>query len=178
MEQQQMEQQQMEQQQLEKRTQEYSIKYDIVFSYEEKSKYFINRIAKLVINGVCWGRFSICGYPFYCDYDELYNATPNLMSLEIEDPYKNMGFDKILIEEMVKKIKIMEPDIKDNQMFYVDVDISNGYWSYIGMHNLSFELPQFDQGYGCDKYITFRELKQYAQHIEVQETDDYSDYDN
>jgi hypothetical protein len=127
-----------------------NVDYQIKFDYYNISKYEMYRRAKLYINGAVWGSFSIIGSPFNAEPESI----PNLMEINIDHPYRNLGFAKLLIQQMIIKIQEMESHIDPNILLYVDSDITDGFFHYIGCRN-SYN-PNFD------KQINFENLNKYA----------------
>jgi len=149
------------------------IEHHFETEYDMSNKTYIKRKSKLMVKGVCWGKFTIDGHPFNNDYYKLqqeYPYTliyPNTMTIKIGGPFKGRGFVRSLIQEMIEKIKEYEPKIRENQYLFVETDISNGFWDYIGMSNVPMNVSVDDQGYGHAKYFTFSDLKRFAYSIPV-----------
>jgi hypothetical protein len=135
------------------------INYSVVFNYDV-SNYYALRESKLMIDGVCWGTFSIVGHPFKETDENLKRIRANVMEIIIDRPYRDYGFSKLLIKELIGKIREMEPDAKDSLLLYVECDITDGFWDYVGMRYI--DSLNKDEEEGLLKYITLRDLKLFA----------------
>jgi hypothetical protein len=133
-----------------------NIDYQIKFDYYNISKYQIYRRAKLYINGAVWGYFSIIGSPFNMNQDskvvseEGDFSLPNLIEINIDHPYRNLGFAKLLIHQMLLKIKQIESHIDPYIKLYIDFDITDGFFDFIGA------TPSYHPYF--HKQITFEDL--------------------
>ena len=114
------------------------------------------------------GYFYISGYSFDLIYENEVDIYPNSMSIHINNPYRSWGFSQVLIIEMIKGIKQHNPNIKPTQLLFIDTDVSDGFWDYIGMNSVPHNCIE---GNGYDKYISFGNLCDYANH-KTYETDD------
>jgi hypothetical protein len=60
-------------------------------------------------------------------------------------------------KEMIKNLK--KENVRKDQMFFIDVDASCGYWDHIGMiDNRYYERNRSVEGRGYEKVITFEKL--------------------
>jgi GNAT superfamily N-acetyltransferase len=134
--------------------------YDTEWRYEWLSSDCVVREIKLYIHGICRGHFRVIGHRLDVDITKIRNPLPNKMEIYIDQPYRKMGFSKTLIGELLNKTKHMEPNVNTLQRFYVETDITNGFWDYIGMTHVS-QTPTAEE-YGFEKYITIDDLNNYV----------------
>lgn len=84
---------------------------------------------------------------------------PMDMNIFVEDKYVGMGLAKKLIQNMVYNLKEHYPNIRKDQLLFIDTDASNGFWEHIGMKNNRYYDGNRDvEGRGYEKHITYQSL--------------------
>jgi hypothetical protein len=80
------------------------------------------------------------------------------LSISILEEYQSKGFSNLLWKEMLKNLK----NIRLDQMFFIDVDASNGYWNHLGMttNRYDYNTNRNLEGKGYEKVITYQQLLQ------------------
>lgn len=106
--------------------------YNVNVEYYHYSKYGVERKAKLMINNACWGELTITGNPFNCGFEE----PINMISIWIDHPYQKLGFSRILIKSIIKEMYEREKGIQDHHKLFIDTDITDGFWTYVGTHHI------------------------------------------
>ena len=129
----------------------------IKIEYSPISRYQWVRSAKLIINNVCYGVLEMYGHPFKYDINELVNGYPNVIDIYIHPHYTGRGYARSLIKALITNITMTEPNMKTSQNIYIESDITNGFWDYVGA------ISTNDEDYKkYDKVITFNNLKKFA----------------
>lgn len=107
--------------------------------------------------------FKIDGFGKKSPFDS--NKT-NDMTIEVTDEtFKGKGISRQLFKVMFENIEQLFPDLKkkQNQLFYIDADASDGFWKSIGMEeNETYETDDDDaEGNGYELKITYKKIKQW-----------------
>ena len=123
-------------------------------------KYICNRLKRsinLYKNDKIIGELSIEGI-YGPNLDCFDSGNTCSLSISIVDEYQNNGYTKLMWKEMIKNLK--KENIRKDQMFFIDVDASCGYWNHIGMiDNRYYERNRSVEGKGYEKVITFNCLE-------------------
>jgi hypothetical protein len=135
----------------------------------------IERIVKIHLNGDEIGYFIINGTAFKPQCESFGTGRTNDMSIQINDGYKGKGYSRLMVQRMVKGIQSDCPKLDRQQMLFIDMDMSEGFWDHIGMKEGRYGLDAKRQsnrarkleGYGYEKYFTFHDLQNYALGIPI-----------
>jgi hypothetical protein len=92
------------------------------------------------------------------------------MEIRIEDPTLNKkGLAQLMIGLLLIKLIEKNPNIRYDQLLFVDGDASNGFWDHIGMkkgrysYMLDRKTKQTNlESYGYEKEITFSNISMWA----------------
>jgi len=87
------------------------------------------------------------------------------MNIHVEDEYHGRGIARRLMRNVCEKIIEVHPNVRDEQLIYIDTDASNGFWDNVGLtYNRYFESGQMRDltGQGYEKHITFQRLYAWA----------------
>lgn len=87
------------------------------------------------------------------------------MSIRIDNEYKGKGYSKGLIKTLCAYIrKHHYPRIREDQLIFIDMDASEGFWEEIGMTSNKTYVTNRDNavGKGMEMEITFRKLEKWA----------------
>jgi hypothetical protein len=90
------------------------------------------------------GRFQI---------SKLLPDTPHSMSINVDDNYQKKGISMKLISKLLNYI-ITKNKLSENTYFYIDTDVSDGFWTKIGMET----TPEGDQYDVYEKRILLSDL--------------------
>jgi hypothetical protein len=137
----------------------YSKNMNIIYS----KKIIFDRLERnvfLLINNEIKGELVIEG--IYGSNNECFDSGNTCsLSIYISEEYQKRGYSKFLWKKMLNQIN-NEYNIRDDQMFFIDADASNGYWEYIGMkenrYGYNYKGKRYLEGKGYEKVITFKEL--------------------
>jgi len=119
------------------------------------------REVKLLLKNKEIGRFSLDGYKLNNEFFDTGNTIS--MNINVDEEYQGKGYSKIMMRCMIDKIYKEYPNIRQDQLLFIDADASNGFWSHVGMkpnRYYSSTLREYE-GRGYELYITFRELENY-----------------
>ena len=125
--------------------------HDIRVLYNGKNKCQI----ELVSNNVEIGYFSITF------------GDPLSLNISIEDTaeFRGKGLAKFMVACACLKMITQFPNIRSNQLIFIDSDASAGFWDNIGMvQNRNYERSRNRnlEGRGYEKYITFGNLSKWS----------------
>lgn len=85
------------------------------------------------------------------------------MTISIDDEHQGKGLTREMIKEMVTTIKEKYPQIRSDQLLFIDADASDGFWDKIGMkENPNYDADSTEEGSGFEKRITFGNLEKFA----------------
>lgn len=118
------------------------------------------------VNGETIGEFDITGSGF--DNSKMVQGDvtyPMGMNIHVEDEYHGRGIARRLMRNVCEKIIEVHPNVRDEQLIYIDTDASNGFWDNVGLtYNRYFESGQMRDltGQGYEKHITFQRLYAWA----------------
>jgi hypothetical protein len=86
------------------------------------------------------------------------------LTISIDDDYQSKGYSRMLLKELVTKMKTNYP-IRSDQMFFIDADASNGFWDHIGMkynrYGYDYHGKRNLEGKGYEKVIILTELEKW-----------------
>ena len=84
------------------------------------------------------------------------------MGISIDDNYIGKGYTRELIKYLCNTIKTVYPQIRGDQLLFIDVDASDGFWDKIGMkenrYGIDSNTTRNLEGQGYEKYISFYDL--------------------
>ena len=116
---------------------------------------FHHRIVSLCDNEKPIGEFRIYGR-FGIDTCDL--------GISIDESYQHKGYSRIMIKRMVEELE--HEGVHQNQLFFIDVDASGGFWDHIGMklnrYGLDYKGKRNMEGRGYEKVISLEALRQFA----------------
>ena len=89
------------------------------------------------------------------------------MEIRVDEQYQGLGLSRILIRSLCNYIKFNCEDIRMDQLLFIDMDASDGFWEYIGMkqnrYGIDYQGHREElEGVGYEMYITFRDLYKWA----------------
>lgn len=88
------------------------------------------------------------------------------LTISIDDDLQGRGISTLLIKTMVDFCKTIYPNIRHDQLLFIDGDGSGGFWEHIGMkpnrYGYNYRGHRQLEGRGYEKVITFRELQNYC----------------
>jgi len=97
----------------------------------------------------------------FCIYGKLGSGETCSMSISVEDKYQKRGISRLMIRHMVDSI-----ECDKNQLLFIDVDASAGFWDHIGMkinrYGLDYKGKRKMEGKGYEKVIKWMELQSFS----------------
>lgn len=132
-------------------------------SYSKTNLYNrVERIVQLQFEDKVCGEFSIKGTEGG-NGDCFDTGNTCYMEISIEEVYQGQGLARQMIQKMVKQICIDYPQIRSDQMLFIDADASVGFWDRLGMkaHRYDDDHVRYRrvlEGNGYAKGITFYQL--------------------
>jgi GNAT superfamily N-acetyltransferase len=84
---------------------------------------------------------------------EITKSLPHSMSINVDEDYQKRGLSMQLISNLVNYI-ISNEKLSIDTHFYIDDDVSQGFWDKIGME----KTPTTDINYGYEKRILLSDL--------------------
>jgi len=95
-----------------------------------------------------------------CIYGEIGKDTCS-MTISIIDNEQGKGYSRLLLEGLVENLPMMD----DDQLLFIDVDASAGFWDYLGMkmnrYGLDYKGKRQLIGRGYEKVISWRDIKRF-----------------
>ena len=94
----------------------------------------------------------------------LSSTTPISLGIGIDEEYQARGWSTPMIATMIESIG---NQMSDEQLLFIDVDASQGYWKHLGFkENKHFgDTNRTPVGQGYEGFITWRDLKAYAKKV-------------
>jgi hypothetical protein len=144
---------------------ECDIPHTVKTHYEERNN-CSQRTSNLYIKNVCWGTFSINSH-LVNGNSEPYQI--DVLDIFIQTSFRNYGFSRILIDSIICDMKKKEANTKvkinNNNRFYIETDVTDGFWDYVGAVHLPLDLSVNDKEYGYNKYITWEKLNNFCYYL-------------
>lgn len=86
------------------------------------------------------------------------------MSIHVDDAWIGKGISRLMIRSMIQHVTKVCPSIRADQLLFIDVDASDGFWTHIGMKNNRYGIDYKGrriclEGKGYEKYMTWRQLE-------------------
>lgn len=139
--------------------------YTLSYIKEKPYDTIYRRVVLSNNDGVEIGHFTIEGQSLT---DEFFDTGETCsMTISLEDEVKRQGWSTKMIKFMVQNIKRDYPQIRADQMLFIDADGSEGFWDHIGMmqnsrYGYDYTGRRHVEGRGYEKSITFQELENFA----------------
>ena len=116
-----------------------------------------HREVQLMADGEEMGRFSIDG--------TLGTGETCSLGVSVEDSLQGKGYTRNMIQAMIHHVE-HEQSVRPDQLLFIDLDMSAGYWDNIGMkthrYGIDYRGKRQVEGRGYEKSITWQQLKRYA----------------
>ena len=142
-----------------------SISYEYITTYESPEQppplyHYTRRFSSICyVDGEMVGEFEITGSGFE-DFNVVTGSMkhPMAMGICVDDEYQGRGITRTLIGNVCEKIKQIYPAIRHDQLIFIDVDASAGFWEKIGLKDNRYFVSGKRRdlvGQGYEKNITF-----------------------
>lgn len=101
------------------------------------------------------------------DYTEftIYYDGLMTMSIHINEEDRGKGYSRTLMNNVITVLE-RSYDIRLDQLVFIDMDFSDGFWDHIGMkmnrYGIDYRGKRDVEGRGYEKYITWTDLKKWV----------------
>ena len=125
----------------------------------------VERVVQLQFEGKVCGEFSIKGTEGG-NRDCFDTGNTCYMEISIEEIHQGQGLARQMIQKMTQHIRMDYPQIRSDQMLFIDADASAGFWDKLGMkpHRYDDDHTRYRrvlEGNGYAKGMTFHQLEQF-----------------